>query len=122
MIALTPKRYANGKRYSFSVGHNGLEERHGFRWRKPKWAKQWKPSFVFKLQFGPGPGYCRWSDDRSRVEQHGWGITLAWRSGSRNWQRRYSSRRNSGLGLVAWHTPFELHVSRRAHNGYYLSS
>jgi len=106
LAALTPKRYASGKRYRFD---------HARVWRHnvPRWRRPLK--FVFSVQFGPGAGYVKWNDDRSAVLVHGRTFYFAWRSDSRSWAKRFRP------GTVGWfrnHFPVEVALTQNAKTPY----
>jgi len=83
---LTPKR-ANGRR--LRVDRNAF----GGGWK-------------VELSFGPGAGYVSWNADRSAVLVYGRTLYVAWKSGSRTWQRRFRGR--------GWWCPLELGITRNA--------
>lgn len=117
--AITPKRYADGKLFAFETGTNGRAPgwRPNREFRKELGLKC-RRSFVFTMQFGPGAGYCRWNDDRTKMLVRGRKLFVAWRSGSRAWSRDFRCRKTSGLGLLAWYTPLEIGLTRRARSIY----
>lgn len=83
--SLTIKRFADGKLYSLHAN------RFGGGW-------------VFQVMFGPGGGYCVWSDDRTKVLVYGRTLYVGWKSGSREWQRRFRNR--------GWWSPLEVGFTR----------
>lgn len=69
IATVTPKRYASGKRYHFDRNRRG----------------GWK----FSIQFGPGAGYAKWNDDRTKMLVVGRTLYLAHNSGSNLWAHRF---------------------------------
>lgn len=73
-FALTPKRWASGRRFHFD------RNAYGGGW-------------IVALAFGPGPGYCVWNEDRSGVLVHGRGLHVAWKPGQWRYEQRFGSHR-----------------------------
>ena len=82
VAALTPKRYASGRRFTF----------------RRNLSRGW----VFGVQFGPGAGYCQWNDDRSRVLVYGRSFFLSHRSGSLQWAKRHRGGQTVGRSFFGW--------------------
>lgn len=76
--AWTIKPFANGRKYNFRRGYTG---------------------WVFKVQFGPGAGYVKWNEDRTKVLVAGRTLYVGWRSGSREWARRFRGIRSFPLEI-----------------------
>lgn len=110
---LTPKHYNKGQ-----LVFRELQRPWGPRsWRRG-FRRRGQYHWVLLMQFGPGAGYVTWSEDRTEVLVHGWKIAIAWRSGSREWNRRFRARTQTGLSWLRWHCPLEVIVTRRAKSVY----